>query len=138
MTTSFAHLALFIVEDCDADKAWQVRFWSAVAIPVLFLQFGGVALVAVFGSLVGLTIIELALRGARDVRSSINENSTLRLRDRAESTAIEVGLIASAARGSACLMHKSFCAVAATFAALGVAHVSLSTRLFPCPELSCA
>lgn len=136
MRTSLAALALYITKDCDADQAWWVRVWSAIAITVLFWQFGWLALAAVVGSVIGLAILEMASQGARNICRSINEISARSLRDRAESIEISVELSASAARNFLRLMQKAFGAAVALFAALGVAHVALSVRFFPYPLLS--
>lgn len=136
MSTSLAPLALYVAEDCGADQVWRVRFWSAVAIAVLFLQFGGVALAAIVGSFVGMAIFEMASRGARDVRKSTDENSARCSRDRAESVAVVDHKKASAKRDFMCFMRKSFCAVVTMFATMGIAHLALSHRLLPYPVLS--
>ena len=133
MSISLAHLALYVVEDSDADQARRVRFWSVFAIAVLSWQFWWLALAASVGSLIGLGIVEMASQGARSVRDAVNAISARCLRNNAESSAISNALCASEMRNFRCHMHKAFCAVAAIFDALCVAHVSLSRRLFPCP-----
>ena len=135
MRTSLAFFALLVTEDCDAAQAWQVRFWSATAITALSLQFGVAALAAVVGSFVGMAMIQLASQGARELQKTINENSVHGSKVRAESVAVKVAMTASAARRLECLLQKSFCAVVATFAALGISHVSLANLLFPYPVL---
>jgi hypothetical protein len=137
MSTSLAHLALYVVKDCDADQALRVRFWSAFSVAVLSFQLGWLALAAILGSLIGLGIIQMASQGARSVRKAANAISASGSRDQAESSANNNALNASVVRGFRCKMQKAFCAAAAIFSALGVAHVSLSRRLFPCPILNC-
>ena len=136
MKTSLAHLALYVAKDCDAYQALGVRLWSVIAIVALSAQFGWLALAAVVGSFIGLAIRDMASRGARDVRKNVNEISARSFSDRAESHANSTDLIASAGRTIRCLAQRAFGVAVATFAALGIAHVALSTRLFPKPICS--
>ena len=133
MSTSLDHLALHVVKDCDPDQGRRVVYWSVVATAILFVLFWWLALAAVGGSFIGLSIRQMASRGAEAVCKAVNQTSARCLMDCVESRATGMALCASAARNFRCHMHKAFCSVAAIFDALGVAHVSLSRRLFPCP-----
>jgi len=136
MSTSLDHLALHVAKDCDPNQGRRVVYWSVVAIAILFAQFWWLALAAVVGSFIGLTIRDMASRGARDVRKYVNEYSACCYMNHAESRAVSVELSASAARNIRCLTQRAFGAAVATFAGLGVVHVALSSRLFPYPILS--
>lgn len=135
MSTSLDLLALRISEDCTLDQGRRVCFLSLVAITLLFLQFGCIALVALIGSLIGLAIQQMASRGARAVRNSISEGSFCCLRNRAESRELGAALAALAASSFRRHVVKAFGAVAAVLDGLGIAHVALSPRLFPYPVL---
>ena len=136
MHTPLNHLALLVANDCDANQAWRVRVWSCVAIALLASQFGYLALATVVGTFIGLAIFDMASRGARSIRKAVNEISGRRLLDRNESRKVGSALIASAARRCRSLSARAFDAAVESFAGLGVAHVALSPRLFPQPDLS--
>ena len=135
MSTSLDHLALHVVKDCDPDQGRRVVYWSVVATAILFVLFWWLALAAVGGSFIGLSIRQMASRGAEAVCKAVNQTSARCLMDCVESRATGMALCASAARNFRCLKQKAFRATVAIFAGLGVAHVVLSVRLFPYPVL---
>lgn len=142
MSTSLAHLALYLTDDCDAKQARAVQYWSACAIAMLVWQFDQVALslplalAAVVGSLIGLFLCKYASNGSRDIRKSIAKISAVHARDVGESRATVVLQIESAKRNLRRTLRQALSTCAALFGALGIVHDSLASRLFPRPVFS--
>ena len=91
------------------------------------------ALAALVGAAIGLSICAMASKGARKIRANIAESSVLTAIAMFETKTRSSMLIFSSLRKMRANEDKAFSILVASFSKLRIAHIALAKRLLPLP-----
>lgn len=133
MSTGFDQLALSFAKDCDRAQARRVQIATVLCIAVQFFVFGALAAATVFGAMVGIVIVALAIRGARKITNDVYCSSFDLAQSRSEGAGKNNSESAAYKNADTLSALRTLALSGLVFGTFGIAHLCLSNRLLPAP-----
>ena len=134
MSTNFGCLALALCEPSASKVAKRIMFAYISVAALLLAVFGLVAFSALIGTIVGISVLQVAAETSRAIVSATNADSWKNTMSFAEARAAARGSMEAACQCLRSALARSFCAVSAGFGALKIVHVGLLDRLCRPPK----